>query len=154
MMAVVPYSSKVCITVLCVLLFRLRCATFYNPSAVNKHISSSSSSQSEFVDKDKPVKFSTSNANKHRAYDTFFHKSNAPWYQIHSVIASITVFLLYFCVLREENDIDAQIGKPLWEKIPPLQEQVLTRKINEGKQYGSDVSKLQKESEELRNKYK
>lgn len=115
---------------------------------------SSSSLQDELMDKDKPVKFSTSDANKHRAYDTFCRESNAPWYQVYCVTGSISVFLLYFCVFREENDLDELMGKTLWEKIPQLREQILVQKIKEGKERGADVSDLVEELRELHKKHK
>ena len=116
--------------------------------------SSSSSSQDDLLERDKPVKFSTSDANKHRAYDTFCRKSNAPWYQSFVVSGSIIVFLLYFCVFREENDIDERMGKTIYQKVPPLRDQVLEHKIREGTLLGTDVSELEKESREIRQKYK
>jgi len=111
--------------------------------------SSTSSSQDELSEMDKPVKFSTSEANKHRSYDSFFRKTNAPWYQRHFVAGSISVFLLYFCVFREENDIDEQMGQTLWMRIPALRYQTLIREIKKGKDAGTDVSELEKELEEL-----
>jgi len=101
-----------------------------------------------------PVKFSTSEASRHRAYDSFFHKSKAPWYQVYCVTASVAVFLLYFCVLREENDVDEYIGRSIYQKIPPFREQVLEHKIKEGKQSGSNVGELEEELKEIHKKYK
>jgi len=141
----------------CALYFRLCSATFYRQSCVKKSNypdspSSASSSDDDFLAK--PIKFSTSDANQHRAYDSFMGKSNAPWYQMHIVIASISVFMLYFCVFREENDIDDQLGKTIYEKIPPLREQALVRQIRSGQMSGDDVSELQKEYDEIHRKYK
>jgi len=131
---------------------------FYRLSAVHKDAyteasSSSASLQDDLIDTDKPVKFSTSDASKHSAYDTFFQKTNAPWYQIHIVSASIAVFLLYFLVFREENDIDVMMKKSIWERIPQLHQQDLQCQIEQGKQLGTDVSKLEQELEELHKKY-
>jgi len=137
------------------IVFRLRSATFHRLSAVHKDVYtplSSSSSQDDLVDGDKPIKFSTSDANKHRAYDSFFQKSNAPWYQVHCITGSVTALLLYFCVFREENDADEELGKAIWDKIPQLQEQALVYKIRQGKEHGTDVSELVKELNELRKK--
>jgi len=126
-------------------------------SAVQKDIypeaaSSSSSSGDDLADK--PIKFSTSEANKRRSYDTFVNESNAPWYQIHCIMGSLAVFLIYFCVLREENDVDEQMGQSIWERIPSLQEQNLMHKIREGEVAGTDVGKLKNELEELQKKFK
>jgi len=138
----------------CVAFSRLRSAPFCRQSAVYKdvHPSSSSSSEDDFMDK--PIKFSTSDASKHHAYDTFFRESNAPWYQSHCITLSIAVFLLYFCVLREENDVDEELGKTLWQRIPTLRDDSLQSQIRAGKLAGTDVSKLEQELDDLRKKHK
>jgi len=125
-------------------------------SALNKDTRSeiSSSSQDYVEDRDKPIKFSTSNANKHRAYDTFCTKSNAPWYQIYIVTFSAFVFLLYFGVLREENDMDEYLSLSVGQRVPAVQEQTLVQQIRDGKQLGKDVSELVNEVKELRKQYK
>ena len=149
-----PYRNKLSrIFVGCIVFSRLCSAAFCRQSAVYKeaHSSSSSSSEDDFVDK--PIKFSTSDAYKHRAYDTFFRESNAPWYQRHCVTISFAVFLLYFCVLREENDVDEELGKSLWHKVPGLREQTLKAEIRQGKAVGTDVSELEKELDELYEKH-
>jgi len=139
------------------IVFRLCSATFYHLSAVHKDVykevpTSSSSSQDDLVDPDQPVKFSTSGANKHRAYDSFYRESNAPWYQVHCVTGSLAVFLLYFCVFREENDLDEYVNESIWDKVPQLKEQDLVQKISKGKKLGTDVSELVEELKELRQK--
>lgn len=35
--------------------------------------------------------------------------------------ASWLLFFLYFCVLREENDIDEKMFQPLWKTVPELE---------------------------------
>ena len=144
----------ICIMMCC--FSRLCFASFYRMSGLNKEVyheapSSSSSSDDDIMNK--PIKFSTSGANQHHAYDTFFQESNAPWYQIHCVTGSIAVFLLYFCVFREENDIDEELGRTLWRRIPPLQEQSLLSEIRTGQLAGTDVSELEKELDQLYKKY-
>jgi len=136
---------------------RLCSVSFHRLSAVHKEAypeerSASSSSEDDFTDK--PIKFSTSGANQHRAYDTFFRQSNAPWYQGHIVVGSVVVFLLYFCVFREENDIDERLGQTIWQRVPALREQTLRADIKAGRHAGIDVSELEKELDELHEKYK
>ena len=78
----------------------------------------------ENVDENEPVKYSTSQASKHRPLDTFLVKKKPPpWYQPFSILFSVYGFLLYFCVLREENDWDDELGKSIFERIPGLLEQ-------------------------------
>ena len=118
-----------------------------------KEVHPPSSSEDDFMDK--PIKFSTSGAKDHRAFDTFFPPPrNTPWYQSHVVTGSIAVFMIYFCMIREENDIDEELGKSLWQRIPPLREQSLQHEIRAGKLAGTDVSELEKELDELYKKYK
>ena len=64
------------------------------------------------------------------------------------------VFLLYFCVFREENDTDELMGKAIWDKVPQLREITLINKIKEGKELGIDVSELDEELKELHKKHK
>lgn len=77
----------------------------------------------EKFEDDKPVKFSTSKASEHRPLDTFVvRKVPPPWYQPYCILFSISAFLLYFCVFREENDWDEEMGKSIFERIPGLKE--------------------------------
>jgi len=58
-------------------------------------------------DLEKPIKYSTTKAYNMRADEyRLGHFEDIPWYQSHCIFLSITVFLIYFCILREENDID------------------------------------------------
>ncbi|XP_018376305.1 PREDICTED: protein CCSMST1 [Trachymyrmex cornetzi] len=58
-------------------------------------------------DLDKPIKYSTSKAATMRIEEYRDpYGDSRPWYQGYVVSASLAVFLIYFCILREENDID------------------------------------------------
>ncbi|KOC69380.1 hypothetical protein WH47_09338, partial [Habropoda laboriosa] len=56
---------------------------------------------------DRPIKFSTSKAATYPA--GYSHEFHGPKYQGVIVSLSILIFLLYFGVLREENDIDEKM---------------------------------------------
>lgn len=58
------------------------------------------------------------------------------------VCASVAAFLLYFCVLREENDIDAFISTPLYDRIEGLEEVQLRTVLEYNLNNGLDVSKI------------
>ena len=47
---------------------------------------------------------------------------SVPWFQVYVVVGSVAIFLVYFCILREENDIDEEMGKSLYERIPGLEQ--------------------------------
>lgn len=98
---------------------------------------------------DEPVKFSTSSARSHSAYETFLIKRNAPWYQSYVVLGCTSAFLLYFLVLREENDLDEEIGKSLFERIPGLEEKDLLAKISNAKSLGMDSKPFEKRLKEI-----
>ncbi|XP_011695511.1 PREDICTED: uncharacterized protein LOC105454538 [Wasmannia auropunctata] len=67
---------------------------------------------------DEPIKFSTSKAAKMRIEEYRDPDGDSvPWYQGWSVIVSLAVFLGYFCILREENDVDLILGKDLQTTI-------------------------------------
>ncbi|KAG6794539.1 protein ccsmst1 isoform X1 [Apis mellifera caucasica] len=62
--------------------------------------------------KRKPIKFSTSKASKFLSGNK---TKNVPEYQETVLVTCFAIFLLYFCVLREENDID----EAMIRNIPP-----------------------------------
>lgn len=76
---------------------------------------------------DEPVKFSTSKAAIWRASQTYGDPNppdkKPPASQPFVVLGSIAALLLYFCVLREENDTDLHLSKSLFERIAGLEEE-------------------------------
>ena len=48
-----------------------------------------------------------------------------PWFQPYIVVGSVAIFLIYFCILREENDVDEHLGKSLFEQVPSLESTTL-----------------------------
>lgn len=71
---------------------------------------------------DQPVVYSTSKAAQWKAQYTFrpLVPNPPPEAQRWSVIISTTIFLLYFLVLREENDLDEKLYRPLQETVPDI----------------------------------
>lgn len=49
-------------------------------------------------------------------------KSDTPWFQPYAVVGSVAVFLIYFCILREENDVDLELEKSLYDRVPGLEQ--------------------------------
>lgn len=74
-------------------------------------------------DSDQPVTYSTSKAAAWKAEQSFRSPNydKVPDAQRWSVLASLTAFLLYFLVLREENDFDQYLARPLTETVPDLE---------------------------------
>lgn len=72
---------------------------------------------------DGPIKFSTSRAVTYKAKDTITGlREERLWYEPYVLMFSIGVFLVYFCILREENDVDKELDKSLYSRIEGLEE--------------------------------
>lgn len=50
--------------------------------------------------------------------------SDKPWYQGPIISLSLTVFLIYFCILREENDIDLMLDKDLGDHLTDFEKRL------------------------------
>ena len=71
---------------------------------------------------DEPIKFFGSEAAKWKAQQTRRgHADDKLWYQPYVVMASVAVFMLYFCVLREESDVDGELNKSLYDRVDGLE---------------------------------
>jgi len=99
---------------------------------------------------DPPIKFSTSLASQWKAHDTHTNiNSEAHPYTAIIFSVSTAVLLLYFCVFREENDIDEEMKKSLWERIPGLERQQLKVVLEYNKQVGMPTADIRKRMAEL-----
>ena len=58
-------------------------------------------------------------------------------------------FSIYFLYLREENDLDDEMGKSIFERVPGLEEQHLIGRIHYFKSQGVDTTELQQRLEEI-----
>ena len=83
---------------------------------------------------EEPVKFTKSKAMKMKP--TFinpnFKKSGEearPRFQDLSIFISMSSFMLYFFVMREENDLDNEIGRSLYDRIDGLEKANLITSI-------------------------
>jgi len=82
-------------------------------------------------------------------------RSDEPWFQLPAVLGSLGAFLLYFVILREENDWDESIGQsPLYQqatgKAARGEAQELVRSIAYYESQGWDSTPLRARQEELR----
>ncbi|KAG0426502.1 hypothetical protein HPB47_026395 [Ixodes persulcatus] len=74
-------------------------------------------------EEDKPVVYSTSKAAQWKAQHSFrpMMDHDPPAVQRYSVILSTAAFLIYFCILREENDLDEILDRPLSATVPDIE---------------------------------
>ena len=60
--------------------------------------------------------------------------------------------MLYFFFLREENDIDEELGKSLYERIPGLEKAQLQEVYRYNSMHGHDTSAITARMRELQEK--
>lgn len=75
------------------------------------------------MDLNKPLPYIGSPAERYRGEDTRRGSRDYgwPWYQPYVVNISIATFLIYFCILREENDIDEKLSGSLYDHVPDME---------------------------------
>ena len=95
-------------------------------------------------DHDEPVKFSTSKAKTWDSMDTFIPKGSrdVPRYQPFIVVFFLSVLMVYFVFLREENEIDEIMSRPLEDVVPNVKEQTLIASIRHYEKMGLDTREL------------
>ncbi|CAH1389843.1 unnamed protein product [Nezara viridula] len=102
---------------------------------------------------DEPVKFTASKASQWKASYTRSgdekEKDEAAWFEPYVVSLSIIVFMLYFCVLREENDVDEMLGTSLYDRIEGLEEAQLRILLSYNLDHGKETSDIKKRIREL-----
>ncbi|XP_023212099.1 uncharacterized protein LOC111614955 [Centruroides sculpturatus] len=100
---------------------------------------------SKISDDDQPIKFSSSKAANWKAKNSLEGvQSDTPKSQGFVIAICLSTFLIYFCVLREENDIDEMLGsQSAWKQVPGLEEGLIKAAIQEHKKLGKDTSELE-----------
>uniref|UniRef100_A0A0L8FQQ5 Uncharacterized protein n=1 Tax=Octopus bimaculoides TaxID=37653 RepID=A0A0L8FQQ5_OCTBM len=97
-----------------------------------------------------PVKYSQSKAASWKSLDTF-KKPHSDRLKIEPFVVSfsISVLLIYFAFLREENDLDLEMDKTLYQRIPALEKTQLQMQIQQNKKQGIENAALQKRLQEV-----
>ncbi|XP_014270587.1 uncharacterized protein [Halyomorpha halys] len=101
---------------------------------------------------DEPVKFTTSKASQWKASFTRSgekEEDEAAWFQPYVVSLSVVIFMVYFCVLREENDIDEKLGTSLYDRIEGLEEAQLRILLRYNLENGKETADIKKRIREL-----
>lgn len=106
---------------------------------------------SDSVKENEPIKFSTSQAAKRKLAVPIYQKKSEtmPWYQPYSVVGSVAAFLIYFCVLREENDVDTEFTKTLYDRIKGLEKEQLLQSYRYNKENGKSVEDIERRLREI-----
>ena len=66
-----------------------------------------------------------------------------------SVIGSWAAFLLYFCVFREENDLDRELEESIFTRIPGMEEKSLIQCIRYNEEQGLSTKELKDRLKEI-----
>lgn len=74
---------------------------------------------------------------------------DVPWFQTYVVCGSVAIFLIYFCILREENDIDLELGKSLYDRVPGLEQTQLVVNYKYNIENNKDNSQIINRMKEL-----
>lgn len=103
------------------------------------------------INENEPIKFSTSAAAQRivRPVTNRPPLNPMPWYQPYIVVGSVTVFLLYFCVFREESDVDLEFNKTLYERIKGLEKEQLLQSYKFNKENGKEVFEIEQRLKEI-----
>ncbi|XP_066151787.1 uncharacterized protein [Euwallacea fornicatus] len=97
-----------------------------------------------------PIKFSTSPASKYKASITRMgFEDTRLWYEPYVIFSCIAVFLVYFCILREENDIDKELNKSLYSRIDGLEEVQLRLSLKYNLDNGLDTVDIVQRLQEI-----
>lgn len=92
-----------------------------------------------------PIKYTTSKAAKHKASLSRRGPFNTRLkYEPEVILASIAVFLIYFTMIREENDIDEELGKSLYSRIDGLEELQLKLNMRYNEEFKNTDGKILK----------
>lgn len=72
-----------------------------------------------------------------------------PWFQPYVISLSLGIFLLYFCVFREESDIDIGLDRSLFDHIEGLEEKQIMIRINYNREHNLDTRALEERLAEI-----
>jgi len=70
-------------------------------------------------------------------------------YQGLVIFGSLSVFFLYFCVLRKEREVDRAIENTLYQGMPALEVSDLRKKIKKFKKEDKDTTELEARLKEV-----
>ncbi|XP_037948424.1 uncharacterized protein LOC119679906 [Teleopsis dalmanni] len=125
------------------------CATFRGYSVKSANISTRTEAKENL---DAPVQFFGSQAASWSARATRSGGAddpNALPYQPYVISISLGIFILYFLVFREENDIDIKLGGNLYDHVRGLEENQLYLAYKYNIENGLDTKDIERRLKEL-----
>ncbi|KAF2895666.1 hypothetical protein ILUMI_10525 [Ignelater luminosus] len=99
---------------------------------------------------DKPIAYTKSAASQWQAKSSRMGTATERlWYEPYVALGSIAVFMIYFCILREENDIDKEFDRTLYQRIKGLEEKQLWLALQYNEKHGLDTTEIKNRLEEI-----
>ncbi|XP_030754374.1 uncharacterized protein LOC115881130 [Sitophilus oryzae] len=118
-------------------------------NVINKNRFSTRNKTEQNTD-DSPVRYSSTPAFKYKAkVSRTGVEHERLWYEPYVCLVSIAAFLIYFCILREENDIDKEFSKSLYSRIEGLEEAQLKLTLKYNEEHGLETIDIRKRLEEI-----
>merc|ERR1712111_68086 len=117
-------------------------------SSCQKCLASQKKTLDDEVD-DEPIKFTGSAASKTMPHYLNEHVEDNPTSRTISIGLSLTAFMLWFFVLREESDWDDNISRSLYDRVDHLEKTNLITAINYYQRNGMDARPLVKRLKEI-----
>lgn len=115
--------------------------------------STCNNSKQSTEDPNVPLPFSKSKAASWSAKSSFSGREgvsdDTPWYQPLSISASIAAILIWFCILREENDVDIELGKSLYDRVDGMEKKQLELALKHNHGQGLDTLAIKKRLDEI-----
>lgn len=99
---------------------------------------------------DEPIAFFGSGAASWKAREGHSGgQEGSLWYQPYVISGSLAVFLLYFCVFREESDVDHKLSGDLFDHVAGLEVTQIKLAYNYNKEHGLPTEELERRLVEL-----
>jgi len=102
---------------------------------------------------EQPLPFSKSKAASWSAKSSFSGRQKIdeePWYQPFVISFSFAAILLWFCVLREENDLDRELDKTLYDRVAGMEEKQLELSLIHNQSQGLSTKEIRERLNEIR----
>lgn len=111
---------------------------------------SPTSPKSEELENNEPMKFLGSKAASWEARRSRSGGADeGVSFQPYVISLSLAVFLVYFCILREENDIDLDLEKSLFDRVDGLEQTSLLMTHRYNKENGVDNTAIETRLNEM-----
>lgn len=126
-------------------------AAFFNKSSNVSKGTTNTKATADDVENE-PIKYFGSQAASWSARQSHHNPNYGDdvWYQPFVITGSLVVFMVYFCILREENDVDEKLSMSLYDRIEGLEEHQLEASIQYNRGHGLSTLELEKRLKELR----